>query len=367
MKFLKTRSINLSYKTRFTIYFAFFFALSIALLTQFADISLQTIIFTSSAIIISYVISLFFIHKDFIVPVDNLSRLSLGLNENADKDFNNLDLEINKISKMLSDIESYSGDQHFNKEVQGLKEQMEYIGNRISADLQTAKIFKVNRNEFLGNVAHELRTPIFAIQLSLETLLDGALNDETVNEDFIRRAFNQTLRLKQLADDLVSISRLETGMKMSKRYFRINDMIRNTIDELDGIAQTSHVKIVFNTNNSNGVSVFGDEERIKQVMVNLIDNSIKYCNSDGKISIETSVKPKEVMITVQDNGIGIPQKDQPRIFERFYRVDKTRSRDVGGSGLGLSIVKHILEAHSSSIKVESETDKGTKFEFNLSR
>ncbi len=367
MKILRSTVFNLSYKIRFTVYFALFFSIFLVLLTQFSDVSLQTIYFTSSAIILSYILSIFFIDHDFIAPVKELSKLSRGLNINADKEFNDLDSEINKITGMLAEIENYSNKERFNSEVIILKEQMCLIGDRIKNDLQTAKIFKVNRNEFLGNVAHELRTPIFAIQLSLETLLDGAINDENVNEDFLRRAFNQSKRLQQLADDLISISKLETGMKMSKRYFRINDMIQKTIDELNGIAVTSHVAIDFNMNGSNGVNVFGDEERIKQVMVNLIDNSIKYSNANGIIKIETNVKPKEVYISVEDQGIGIPVKDQPRIFERFYRVDKTRSRDVGGSGLGLSIVKHILEAHSSNIKVESETDKGTKFEFNLSR
>jgi signal transduction histidine kinase len=118
---------------------------------------------------------------------------------------------------------------------------------------------------------------------------------------------------------------------------------------------------------ANGVNVFGDEERMQQVLVNLIDNSIKYTHADGFVKVSLDVKEKDVTVHIEDNGIGIPKKDLPRIFERFYRVDKTRSRDIGGSGLGLSIVKHILEAHSSQIKVESEESKGTKIEFSLKR
>lgn len=219
----------------------------------------------------------------------------------------------------------------------------------------------------MGNVAHELRTPIFAIQLSLETLLDGAVSDEKVNMDFLDRAFNQTKRLKSLVDDLISISKFETGLKMSKRYFGISNTITKTIDELKALAENKRVSLEFDPSIANGVTVFGDEERIKQVLVNLIDNAIKYTSIEGYVKVTLEVKEKEVSVNIQDNGIGIPQKDQPRIFERFYRVDKARSRDAGGSGLGLSIVKHILEAHSSSIKVESEENKGTRFAFNLKR
>jgi len=123
----------------------------------------------------------------------------------------------------------------------------------------------------------------------------------------------------------------------------------------------------FDPDSVNGVQIFGDEERLKQVLINLIDNAIKYTPEDGIIDVGVEVLEKEVIVKVKDSGIGIPEKDLPRIFERFYRVDKTRSRDVGGSGLGLSIVKHILEAHSSRITVESKENEGTKFEFNLKR
>ncbi|MBK8551121.1 MAG: ATP-binding protein [Ignavibacteria bacterium] len=254
-----------------------------------------------------------------------------------------------------------------NKEIFEIIEELYSISQRTLHELETAKIFKVNRNEFMGNVAHELRTPIFAIQLSLETLLDGAINDEKVNVDFLSRAFNQTKRLKSLVDDLISISKFETGVKMSKRYFGISNTIHKTIDELNALAKNKNISIEFDSSVANGVSVFGDEERLQQVLVNLIDNAIKYTSKEGFVRVTLDVKEKEVIVNIEDNGIGIPKKDLPRIFERFYRVDKTRSRDIGGSGLGLSIVKHILEAHSSQIKVESEESKGTKFEFSLKR
>ncbi len=307
-----------------------------------------------------------FIKIELFKPLHNLSDIIEKLsskNENSD----DLDNEISAVQEILNELIEYRDIKAKSLYIHNISRLLAQVAERLVNDLETAKTFKVNRNEFLGNVTHELRTPIFAIQLSLETLIDGALNDKEVAEDFLQRAIKQTYRLKDLVDDLISISKLEAGMKMSKRYFRVNDMIKKTIDDLQGIAKKKNISIEFNPGSSNGVNVFGDEERLKQVMINLIDNAVKYTNSDGVIKVATEMKPKEVTISVEDNGVGIPKSDLPRLFERFYRVDKTRSRDVGGSGLGLSIVKHILEVHKSQIKVESEENKGTRFEFNLIR
>jgi two-component system, OmpR family, phosphate regulon sensor histidine kinase PhoR len=270
--------------------------------------------------------------------------------------------ELNKIIEELSEKEKFF---ETNFEIYDLYNNIILTIKRIISELNTAKIFKINRNEFLGNVTHELRTPIFAIQLSLETLLDGAINDETVSIDFLKRALSQTFRLKELVDDLINISRLETGMKISKRYFEINSFIQTVVYELSELSKKRKVEINIKSEVSDKTRAFGDEERLKQVIVNLIDNAIKYTSDNGKIVIRITKTEKDVIISVSDNGVGIPKDDLPRIFERFYRVDKTRSRDMGGSGLGLSIVKHILELHHSTIKVESEEGRGTRFEFNL--
>ncbi|MBK9333384.1 MAG: hypothetical protein IPM96_13495 [Ignavibacteria bacterium] len=144
----------------------------------------------------------------------------------------------------------------------------------------------------MGNVAHELRTPIFAIQLSLETLLDGAVNDERVNMDFLNRALNQTKRLKELVEDLISIAKFETGLKMSKRYFGITNVITKTLEELRAIAESKKISLLFDPASVNGIQVFGDEERLKQVLVNLIDNAIKYTPEKGTISISLDVLEK---------------------------------------------------------------------------
>lgn len=293
---------------------------------------------------------------------NQIQKISNSKNISEENNYEEKIIELNEILNELNTKESYF---KFNNDIYELYIDIIRVINRLVIELNTAKIFKIHRNEFLGNVTHELRTPIFAIQLSLETLLDGAVNDEKVSYDFLNRALNQTNRLTELVDDLIEISRLETGMKISKRYFEINRFIFEIVNELLGLSQKSKVNIIVESEVNEKAQVFGDEERLKQVFVNLIDNAIKYTNENGKIVIKITRVEKYINICVSDNGIGIPKDDLPRIFERFYRVDKTRSRDMGGSGLGLSIVKHILELHNSTIKVESDEGKGTKFEFKL--
>lgn len=354
--------------TKFSVlYFALLLFLFI-ILSQLVDVSNETLLYTTIASFVFYFFGLIFIFSEVISPLKKLFYFSNKLKIKEDSDeFSQFDTKTNELNKLIDELNDLKTGTVLNKEIYNITDELYLIARRTMHELETAKIFKVNRNEFMGNVAHELRTPIFAIQLSLETLLDGAINDEKVNVDFISRAFNQTKRLKELVDDLITISKFETGVKMSKRYFGISNSIHKTIDELKALAEVRNVLLEFDSSIANGISVFGDEERLKQVLINLIDNAIKYTSENGYVKVSLDIKEKEVIVSIEDNGIGIPKKDLPRIFERFYRVDKTRSRDVGGSGLGLSIVKHILEAHSSQIKVESEENKGTKFEFNLKR
>lgn len=265
------------------------------------------------------------------------------------------------ISNMKKDFVKYSNSCEFVDTYKGFMS----VTDKLLSELESAKIFKVNRNEFLGNVAHELRTPIFAIQLSLETLADGAINDPSVNTEFLKKAERQTNRLKELVDDLIHISKLEEGMRLSKRYFSINQLIKETISELSEIAEKKKLKLIFETTLIDESVVIADRERIKQVLVNLIDNSTKYTPDNGYVIITTKPDLDCIIVSVKDSGVGIPKDDLPRIFERFYRVDKTRSRDNGGSGLGLSIVKHIMELHNSKITVTSNEGEGSEFKFKL--
>ncbi|MBL0108569.1 MAG: ATP-binding protein [Ignavibacteria bacterium] len=355
--------------TKYSVIFLAAFLISFIFLSRIIDVSNETLLVYSVFSFVFYLITMTFIYKEVNMPLNKIFNLS-GQLKLRDEDYDSpeyFDSKISELNNLMDDLEKMKSGSVLNKEIFRIINEIHSIAGRTLHELETAKVFKINRNEFMGNVAHELRTPIFAIQLSLETLIDGAINDEEVNMDFLKRAFNQTSRLKELVDDLISISKFETGVKMSKRYFRISNVIQKTAEELRALAGKKNIEIKIETSDDPEVTVFGDEQRLQQVLVNLIDNAIKYTAGNGSICISQDIKEKEVIVRIEDSGIGIPQKDLKRIFERFYRVDKTRSRDIGGSGLGLSIVKHILEAHSSRINVESEINKGTKFEFSLKR
>jgi len=237
---------------------------------------------------------------------------------------------------------------------------------RTQNDIQNLKKLEQVRTEFLGNVSHELRTPIFAIQGFIETLLNGAIDDKRVNRSFLEKAGVHTQNLNNLLNDLIDISMIESGqMKMSFRYFGISDFIQELVEEFKPLAEEKNLEIRFAYTKPT-LKVYGDKNRLKQVFVNLLQNAIKYTDN-GYILITVSEEGKYCKISIKDTGIGIPEADLERIFERFYRVDKARSRSVGGTGLGLAIVKHILEAHNSKIEVKSQLNEGTEFSFKLKK
>lgn len=255
-------------------------------------------------------------------------------------------------------------------ELRGLAEAINAMAMRAKHDITEMKRLERVRSEFLGNVSHELRTPIFSVQGYLETLIDGAVEDPDVRDDFLHKTHQNVLRLHTLLADLIEISRIESGeMKMSFRYFNAVDYFRGIADELQPTAEIADVALKFQvTGQKNGnVSLLGDRDRLKQAIVNLVENAIKYNHSGGSVLVELEPHESDAIVRVRDTGIGIPKEDLGRIFERFYRVNKDRSRAVGGSGLGLAIVKHIIEAHGSSVRVESELGVGTTFSFTLKR
>ena len=220
------------------------------------------------------------------------------------------------------------------------------------------------RTEFLGNVSHELRTPIFAMQGFLETLLNGALEDNKVNRTFIEKTYKHSQNLNNLLNDLIDISMIESGkMRMSFRYFDIGEFLESVKQENLNLAKRKNLDLKLNLFTEK-VLVFGDQSRLRQVMNNLIQNAIKY-TENGFVEISGKDLDNKIEISVSDSGIGIPEEDIHRIFERFYRVDKNRSKEEGGTGLGLAIVKHILDAHGENIIVESKIGKGSKFSFCL--
>jgi two-component system, OmpR family, phosphate regulon sensor histidine kinase PhoR len=249
-------------------------------------------------------------------------------------------------------------------EMQKLSDALNSLLETFRADIVRMEKLERVRSEFLGNVSHELRTPIFSTQGLIETLLNGAVDDPKVNRNFLQRSLNNIERLDELLADLIDISRIESGeMKLRFRFFNLIELFQSVISEMKTRADQHSMKISLVGNVENELSVFGDKDRLRQVLVNLIDNAIKYSDDNGKILVKFFETQDSVEITVEDEGIGIPAHHLPRIFERFYRVDKDRSREVGGTGLGLAIVKHILEAHNSSITVTSEVGEGTKFKF----
>lgn len=225
------------------------------------------------------------------------------------------------------------------------------------------------RREFLGNVSHELKTPLFTVQGYLLTLLDGAIDDETISEKYLQRANKGVERLVAIVKDLDMISKLESNeLGLQKKEFNIIELIQGVFDLLEMKSHTRGITLMFNKPYDVPLLVIGDRERIEQVLINLIMNSLKYGKLDGKttVSIE-SYGHKKILIKIKDDGLGIKKEHLSRLFERFYRVDQSRSREQGGSGLGLSIVKHIIEAHDEIILVKSEFKKGSEFSFTLSK
>jgi len=225
------------------------------------------------------------------------------------------------------------------------------------------------RKEFLGNVSHELKTPLFTVQGYLETLIDGAINDEKVRDKYINRANKGLERLIYIVKDLDMITKLEVGdLQLNKDSFDIIELIQNVFDLLEMKASKKKITLVFDIEYTQPIFVNADKERIQQVLSNLLVNSIKYGREKGttEVSVENLIKNK-VIVRVTDNGEGITKENLTRLFERFFRVDKTGSRKEGGSGLGLSIVKHIIEAHDEKIYVESEIDVGSEFSFTLEK
>jgi len=224
------------------------------------------------------------------------------------------------------------------------------------------------RKEFLGDVSHELKTPLFTAQGYLLTLLEDSIDDKSIKKKYLERANKSIERLNFIVKDLDMISNLESGMKLNYESFNIIKVITDVFEMLEIKAGKKNIELNFDTIYDFPLLVFGDSERIEQVLINLLSNSINYGKNNGITTVAiVSFSDKKMKITISDNGLGIDKKDIPRLFERFYRVDKSRSREQGGSGLGLAIVKHIIEAHGQEVFVESERNKGTSFSFTLDK
>lgn len=238
-------------------------------------------------------------------------------------------------------------------------------------EIDELKKIEYFRRQFFADVSHELKTPIFAAQGFVHTLLDGAIDDTKVRIKFLRKAAKSLDGLDILVQDMLILSQIEAGeVTMHPEKFDIRQSVKEIFDQFEQKAAKKNIRLKISNDTKEPVYVHGDPRRINQVMVNLISNAVKYGKEEGyvKVSFMSSQEDeRRICIAVRDDGIGIPSKDLQRIFDRFYRVEKSRSKEKGGTGLGLSIVKRILEAHQSQIKVTSHKDEGSMFSFELEK
>ena len=278
-----------------------------------------------------------------------------------------------RIKKIYDDVSLLESSTFSSKPVttdmKTLTQEIEKFAEDKKIEIDTLKIREEYRKDFLGNVSHELKTPLFTVQGYILTLLDGAINDKKVREKNLARANKGVERLIYIVRDLDLITKLEVGgLKLERETFDIIELVQNVFDLLEMKAAEKEISLTFDMEYNTPIWVNADREKIQQVVSNLLVNSIKYGYPKGttEVSVENLIKNK-VIIRVTDNGEGIPKKHIPRLFERFYRVDQSGSRKEGGSGLGLSIVKHIIEAHDEKIYVESEAEVGSEFSFTLEK
>jgi two-component system phosphate regulon sensor histidine kinase PhoR len=253
------------------------------------------------------------------------------------------------------------------KSIDEVREDVEKWAEQRKEEIELLQQNEAFRKEFLQNLSHELKTPIFAIQGYVDTLLNGALHNNDVNKKFLQSTSRNIDRLVNLVDDLDEISRLESGeQKLHYQDFIIQDLVKEVYDTLYLTAKEKEIRCVIKKGCEFPLAVNADKEKIRQVLINLVENAIKYGKQHGMVEASFyNVDGKNVLVEISDDGSGISEEHLPRLFERFYRTDLARSRKVGGSGLGLSICKHIIEAHNQTIHVRSKIDVGSTFGFTL--
>lgn len=297
----------------------------------------------SATYLLVYVVFEFLVFKE-------IGEMHKMLNKMRKKDFSFIerkeDTKVNNpLKKINKEIFTYGINRH--KEIEDLKK------------------LEAFRREFLADVSHELKTPVFAAQGFVHTLLDGAAEDKKIRRKFLKRAARSLDNLDSLIQDLLTLSQIETGeIKMYFEHFNIVNSVIEIIGQMENKAEKRGVTIRLDKEYRNPIFVHADAERIYRVIINLVSNAIKYTD-EGEIVIGMEVTGEKVEVAIKDTGVGIPPEHLNRIFERFFRVDKSRSKEFGGTGLGLAIVKHILEAHDSKVSVISTVEKGSTFSFKL--
>lgn len=252
------------------------------------------------------------------------------------------------------------------KILSNVEDEVDQWAEEHARELDALEKLATYRRRFIGDVSHELKTPIFNIQGFIHTLLDGAINDPDVNMQYLQRAAKNVERLQAIVEDLETINKLESGqMILDIREFDIRDLTDEVFSDLEMQANSRNIRLTYKEGASQHFRVRADKEAIRQVLINLVQNSIKYGREGGITKVSLYDMESYVLLEVSDNGIGIQPEHLPHVFDRFFRVDKSRSREVGGTGLGLSIVKHIVEAHKQTINVRSTVGQGSTFGLTL--
>jgi two-component system phosphate regulon sensor histidine kinase PhoR len=328
------------------------------------------------SLIITFIVSLFYYSnsrvEDLLIELICLSVLifltSFFIIQSRIETF--IYLKIKNLYKELNLLDSISlSKSNVTTDMNSLMKNINEFSRDKKLEIETLKIREEFRKEFMGNVAHELKTPIFTIQGYIENLIDGAISDEDVRDKFLNRAKISVERLIYIIKDLDMITKFESGtLNLELDSFDINELVQDVYEQLEIQAQKKEIKLIFNKNYPESIFVNGDKDKIEQVVTNLVINSIKYGTDKGttEVSFESLTNDK-LIVRITDNGDGILKEHLSRLFERFYRVDQSGSRKEGGSGLGLSIVKHIIDAHNENIYIESELGIGSEFSFTLSK
>lgn len=279
---------------------------------------------------------------------------------------------LNRIQGIYNDISPSSisvNQQTVQTDMEVLRKNLIKFADDKKLEIESLKDKEDYRKEFIGNISHELKTPLFTIQGYVLTLLEGAMEDKKVREKYLKRTAKGVERLIYVVKDLDLITQFESGIKtIDRKYFDLRQLIENVFELLEIQALKNKITLSFDQEYQNNLHVFADEERIQQVLTNLIINSLKYGVKNGKTVVNLEeLSQEKILVRVTDNGEGIKEEHMPRLFERFYRVDKSGNRKAGGSGLGLAIVKHIIEAHKEKLFVESTPGVGSEFSFTLQR
>src|ERR1700733_7931272 len=268
--------------------------------------------------------------------------------------------------KLGRDLRDALGDHVSTDPINDVEKEVKEWAKEKKTEIEELRKQEKFRRDFLSNISHEFKTPLFAIQGYIEALQDDGLEDKQLALDFLAKASKNVDRLSYLITDLDEISKLESGeIPINLTRFKINDLIKEVMESMELKARQHNIKLIFKQKYDDSILVNADREKIRQVLVNLIDNSLKYGNEEGETAISLFELHDQVLVEVTDNGIGIEEKYLPRLFERFFRTDTSRSRQIGGSGLGLAIVKHIVEAQKQTINVRSTEGIGSTFGFTL--